>query len=152
LISMFTEMEMATDVGFQYPLVLTKDSKDDIANLTAMASARVVDMKAVHIEDQSVYASYKALLRRMTLKISNGYKITYTHEDHNGMLVRHLSVSVNAERLLPNTEAVNMLASEFGFEGDNDDWMIWIEPISNDYAAVNIVQPLSDGCAAISLH
>lgn len=75
-----------------------------------------------------------------TITIPTGYRIVYSIEEQTIGDVKHLSVSVDEDGVLPNPTAVEMIMKEFGFKESLDNCKVFLEQISKNRKAVNILE------------
>jgi hypothetical protein len=73
-----------------------------------------------------------------------GYRCVFSIEEQPMGFCRHLSVSVPEKGKAPNENAVLELMKLFGFKATayGPGVMVWLEDISNDFKAVNVLEPL----------
>jgi len=71
-----------------------------------------------------------------------GHRVVYSIENQPKCKCRHISISVDAEGMLPNTEAVKTIINEFGFLTDLEDGKahVYIE----DGESINVLEPMVD--------
>jgi hypothetical protein len=119
------------------PLIIDSEVIDKIKELTKFAfenkillddMKRIADGELPPVGDNLNYS----------LKIPFGFRAVFSIEEHPGGFFRHLSVSVDKKNRYPSIEAVQMIASEFGFE-DIRKAHIYFE---KEVEAVNIIYPV----------
>jgi hypothetical protein len=70
--------------------------------------------------------------------IPHGYRAAVSFEEQPIGLCIHLSVSVDAQGMLPNELAFNLIAEEFGVYKTKA-FRVWIEEYEPGYRAINLV-------------
>jgi hypothetical protein len=130
------------------PLIIGSDLRADLVRLRSAAAAKPLDMRRV-IEDLRTEAGrdrHRAVMDRQTIVIPGPWPfyVTFTIETgHPAGVCRHMSMSASRDSRVPTMEAVWMVGKELGFVGGYDLCRIWLEPLPDGRAAVNMVQPLS---------
>jgi hypothetical protein len=122
------------------PLVLTETERALIR--------QVIDHAAHHVLNRSRIEKIIAGKEEppgntpeFTCVIPLGYRCVFTLEEQPPGICRHLSISVLGEGAAPNPEAVEALATEFGFRGGLTEMdAVYPETIAKNKCAVNLVQ------------
>lgn len=134
-------------------LTLTATDKKSIANLIQLAKKKPVPLdvlKKAIAGDVSPIGDDP----RWTVDLKAGkqrYRVVYSHEEQRIGLMRHISISSDKTLKL---EDVNDILRRFGFDARlfNLDrvsnpplYEVWLEPISANRAAFNVLEVISDG-------
>jgi hypothetical protein len=126
-------------------LIIGEAQRQQIAALKELAAANVTPLRAVvalakHFSNPTGAApGYNV---EFTIKIPDGFTVTYTHEQQRQCVCRHLSASVSASRKGPHPAAIAMLMEEFGFINKLGALVSWLEPLGNGDFAINVLEPL----------
>ncbi len=127
------------------PFIIGPDEKRLIADLIERAAAAPVAYETVR-EMAAQYDKLKGqniMFDPFTISIPIDYTVTYTHEfQRPDVCCRHLSMSVNRPGRAPNAFAMQMLMDEFGFKNRLGQTPMYIEPLLNERAAINVIEPL----------
>jgi len=71
-----------------------------------------------------------------------GYRVVYSIEEQPVGKVRHLSMSVNEDKKLPNMEAVKEIMKILGFRNDIQDCYVKLEDYAPNRQAINVLEKL----------
>ena len=124
-------------------------------------------MKVLHIDKLSLieikkvkeYAEKNIITKQKILNIKDGielpigddpnyvcfvnpfYRVVYSIENQYENKFHHLSISIEEESRIPSIQVVEIILSAFGIKDNNisDQFNIWIENISKDRKAVNVL-------------
>lgn len=127
------------------PLVLDDDARAKIRTLREAAEAAPMVMAEVaqRLQTPEGQEAHMLDMAGRTIVLGFGTTVTFSTEDHDGRMFRHLSMAVAESGKLPNPEAVRFIIPEFGFVGVMErDCHIYIEDMPDGHHAINVVQPL----------
>jgi hypothetical protein len=136
------------------PLVFDNDALEKFADLKRRAEANVIGYEQM----KKLAEDYEAGLLRgapdycvaQTIKIAFGWEITYTVEEHKeGVPCRHLSLSAPNKHRQPIPAAIDMVISQFGFQGSFRHCAFWPEELTQGGVAINVLQPMSGNMSEI---
>ena len=127
------------------PLVIGKDEREAIAKVVAHAKANVITRRDVLAAMEGV-GEAPGDREGFSCEIPMGFRAVFSVEDQPSGMVRHLSVSVDQKDKCPNPHAVQLLAVEFGFDGEIMDGsaMVWTEEIGPGRTAINVAQRIEE--------
>ena len=126
------------------PLVITDTERAAIKKVIAHAEQNVFSVRDIF---QSIQRKKPPVgdVPAFVCVVPFGYRCVFSFEHQPHGQYRHLSVSVLGDGVAPNPEAVQMLATEFGFRGQLDnDMLIWTEPFGENKIAVNVAQSVAE--------
>jgi hypothetical protein len=103
---------------------------------------------AIPLEPAQVLAAAEtdlSAVRRMmwdnyTIRLSEGIRVTYSHEHQPCGLCHHISISVDRPGKVPAPPVVEMILQEFGMEPIADSLSVWFEDFGETNKAVNLLQ------------
>lgn len=73
-------------------------------------------------------------------KIPDGHRVVYSIENQPSVKCKHISISVDAEGMLPNMEAVKTIINEFGFTTDLEDGKAYV--YTENEESINVIEPI----------
>ena len=121
------------------PLVLDNEVLNKINSLKSYAEKHKIsvdDILDTINKQMKPVGDYK----EYTITISIGYRIVYSIEEQVIGDVKHLSNTVNENGVLPSPTAVEMIMKEFEFKESLDNCKVFLEQISENRKAVNILE------------
>ena len=125
-------------------LIITDAARLKIAELRAFASANPLSaINQQKAADQDMRA-FRDMMRMHAIYIPIGFHVVYTHEIQPYApppgVFHHISVSVDRAYKLPYVQAVEMILEEFGMLPIAQSKAVWVEDISDEEKAVNVLQ------------
>lgn len=70
-----------------------------------------------------------------------GYRASISFEEQPAGIMRHLSISVEKDGMMPSKQAIVMIAQEFGFTlGEGQEGQTWVEEFRPGHYAFNLIQ------------
>lgn len=128
------------------PLIIGPNEQALIRGVIAKAAAEVLPHAVMkRLAGRTRTPEFATMNNDKTIDIPDGYRATYSHEEHlPGVVCRHLSISVKNALVGkgPNPHAVGMIMAEFGFKSVLGGCPMWLEDLGDDAFAVNIVEPV----------
>src|SRR5437762_4044175 len=121
------------------PMIIDEDAKQKIKAVIVHAEANVFsmdDLLDIYNKQEKVAADQSGFV----CEIPVGYRIVYSLEDQPAGIVRHLSVSVDEDKCLPNPPTVELLMKLFGFQSDLAFCHVKLEDISPSRQAINVLE------------
>jgi len=128
------------------PLIIDATVRERIRQLCEDAQAHPVEMTELmtRLQTNDGQLSHREQMTRQTIQIPLAFLVTFSIElGHPCGTCRHLSMSVQKSGRIPNTHALWLVASEFGFCGSLKECVVWPEQLLGHGYAINVVQQLS---------
>lgn len=110
-----------------------------LTNLRERAEANPVPLEMVQALSKGLEPP-KDLNRAQTAEIPVGILVTFSMEVQPKGLCRHLSISVDGEKM-PNPVIITAVMEMLGFVGTISKCMAWIEDCRDGNKAVNVLEP-----------
>lgn len=133
------------------PLIIGDPERQAIAALIEKAAANVTPLGVVMALAATREGGTQTNMANesYSLVIPRGYHVTYTHEQQERGVCRHMSVSVESASMgmAPSVAAVNMLAEVFGFINRAPRVISWLDRMEDGTPIVNLLEPLDGDMA-----
>ena len=121
------------------PLIINDDIKENIAALVANA-----EMHPVTVDDMlDLKNGEKKPVGDNwchTLLLPFGYRIVFSIENWPRGKQRHMSMSVDEDKKLPNMEAVKEIMRLIGYRSELEKCYVYLEDIAPNRKAINIIE------------
>ena len=118
------------------PLIIGPDEREKIKNLIQYAERHPYNTEKL-IKIAEGILDPPGDNDNFVVIIPHGFRCVFTVEYQKPGLMRHLSISVAKKGRYPNEHAVQMIANEFGFTGELEDWFVYGE---KEVEAINVMQ------------
>lgn len=128
-------------------LLITEQVREEIQAAVLRARARTIPWEQlkpytiVGDKDKVVLGDRPKGFERIESErvlIPNGFRAAISFEEQPAGICRHLSVSVENPTRMPSTDAVRMVAAEFGFKLESG--KVWTEEFAPGHYAVNVIE------------
>lgn len=141
------------------PFLFGPEEKNAIRALDEEAARNAISFEKMRTHAESsagtVGVAQNSVFALQTIELPFGYTVTITHEEQPQPLgmCRHLSIASPDPDRVPLPQAVQMVLEAAGFKGRIDGdrptggIQIWLEPMRNGGAAINILEPVFAGSA-----
>lgn len=123
-------------------LIIREKERLAIAELRAFANANIFEARELLETATKNIRAYRDFMKILSINIPNGYRVTYSHEQQPVGLCSHISVSVDAVRMLPSVPAMDLILQEFSMRPITESISVWIEDVDATHKAVNVIQLL----------
>jgi hypothetical protein len=126
------------------PLTIDDQVKAEIAELRQRAEANPIPVETMRERAAAFHrgAYIPSINLDMTIKVPEGYMVTFETEDHDAGRMRHLAVSLDAPDKAPVPEAVVSIMREFGFVNVLQDCVVFPQPCEDGVIAMHVVEPI----------
>ena len=121
------------------PLVFDNEVLNNIKTLKSYAEKNKISLDDI-LDTINKQMKPVGDYKEYTITIPIGYRIVYSIEEQVIGDVKHLSVSVDEDGVLPNPNAVEMIMKEFEFKESLDNCRVILEQITENRKAVNILE------------
>lgn len=117
------------------PFVIDAKIKEKLTKLKEYAEAHPISLDDL-LNKRVVAGDHE----EFTVKLPFGYRVVYSLEKQNIGDVRHLSMSVNQDKKLPNPRSVNEVMKMLGFTKPLEGSIVKMENISPTRQAINVLE------------
>jgi len=121
------------------PLIITPEIKEELLSLKEYAEKNTYsmdDLLDMYNKQKPVAGDVKEHVRYIPV----GFRIVFSTENQIKGFIKHLSVSIDEDNVLPGIPAVQLIMKELGFENELEDCLISIEEISKTRKAISVIQ------------
>lgn len=121
------------------PLVINEQVVESIKSLVKYAEGHIFsmdDLLDIYNKQLAPAGDDEAFVRIIPV----GYRVVFSIEEQVGVKVRHLSISIDQDDKLPGPHAVTEIMNLIGFKNAMKDCLVKTEPISQNRAAINIIE------------
>lgn len=141
------------------PLFIGPFQRARLGQLVDLAKQRPIDMPKLMLRMQTQQGSleHRTQMNTQTIELASGrwnFYVTFSIEiGHPIGTCRHMSMSIDRAKRVPNPEAVWLIAKELGFTGESlrECDHCWMEDISAGGKAVNVLQLMHEIPAQIGV-
>lgn len=120
------------------PLVINNDIKEQINKLVAHAEKNPFSMDDL-LDAYNKQAPVAGDYAEFTIHIPVGYRVVYSIEKQKKD-VRHISISVDAEGVLPHVLVVEAIIKLFGFKNELIDCKVGLEDCWPNKQAISVLE------------
>lgn len=121
------------------PLIITPEIKGELLSLKKYAEENAYsmdDLLDMYNKQKPVPGDIKEHVRYIPF----GFRVVFSIENQIKAQVKHLSVSIDTDNLLPGIPAVELIMEEIGFTKKFEECLVRIEEVSETKKAVSIME------------